>query len=427
MFDIKLTREDFISQYPPLNFLDKEEVRKMWKKDEIHLYFHIPYCVHKCDFCYYKSYTIGRNEIPGEYVDSLKREIQLYSAMPEMQTKIVKSMYFGGGTPILLDEKQIESILTCIKSSFKLADEYELCFEARPGPWTSDEKLNLLKSLGLNRLSIGCQSLDNEVLKVNGRYHIDSVFYKTYERVKKAGIFSVNIDLMSGMVNQSLESFLNTVDKVAELKPENITIYKMEVYLNSILYRKLRKGEITLISDEDEAEYVRQGYKIFLDNGYEMSDSFSFMLSPEYYHVQRYHTWKGADLLGMGVSSHSCCNGFVFQNELELADYLDSIKLNKLPVQRAHKMSTREKMIQRVLFGIRKLKLSRSEFIDEFGIDMMYVFKDELNYLSENGFIIIHPEYIETTYEGAIFSDDIVRIFYLPSHQEMMIAHAFRS
>jgi oxygen-independent coproporphyrinogen III oxidase len=427
MFDISLKREDFISQYPPLNFLDKDEVKEIWKKDELHLYFHVPYCIHKCDFCYYKSYTSAHAQIPDEYIESLKTEVLLYSTMPEMQTKIVRSIYFGGGTPSLLSEKQIESILTCIRSSFKLAEECELCFEARPGPWTSDEKLKLLKSHGLTRLSIGCQSLDNEVLKINGRHQTDTVFYKTYERVRNAGIFSVNIDIMSGMVNQSLDSWLDTVKKVADLKPENLTIYKMEVYLNSKLYKSLRKGEIVLISDKEEINYAKRAYELLLNYGYQFADSFSFTLAPEYLHVQRYHTWKGADLLGIGVSSHSCCNGFVFQNELELTNYLNGIGQKKLAIQRAHKISAKEKMIQRVVFGIRKLKLCRSEFVDEFGIDIMEVFKDELNYLSESGFIAIDPKYIKTTFEGAIFSDDIVRIFYLPNHREMMIAHAHRS
>jgi oxygen-independent coproporphyrinogen-3 oxidase len=422
-----LKREDFIIQYPPVNHMNKADVADMWQKNSLHIYMHIPFCVRKCGFCYYRSETAGTRGVPDEYVEAVKKEIKAYAAMPEIQTKQVRSLYIGGGTPTLLTEAQLESLLPLVLSSFDFAPGFEFCSEARPGKETSDTKLELLKSLGLNRLSLGCQSLDEEVLKVNHCNHGAEEYYTVFDFARKLGIRTINTDLLSGMVNQSLESFLGTIDKVIALRPENIAIYKMEVYLNSALYKKLRQGSIELISDEVESNYVRSGYRRILDAGYLQPDHFSFITAPEHVHVQRRGQWFGEDMLGLGASAYSRMNSFLYQNESRVDDYIAKIQRGEMAVVRAHRISQREKMVQRAVLGLKNCLIDRRKFYKDFGVDVMELFPEQLAMLERQGFITIREDLIECTFEGALFADDIAREFYLPEHRVMMLAHAKRS
>lgn len=427
MKNMDLKREDFINQYPPLNFMNRLEVKNMWGRKCFHLYVHIPYCVRKCGFCYYKSVAAGNKPVPEEYMDALKKEIINYASMPEIQSKNVRSLYIGGGTPTLLSEAQLESLLSLIKSSFNFTPDFEFCSEARPGKETTLSKIELLKSYGLHRLSLGCQSLDENVLKANSCNHGADEFYETFELARKAGVRTINADLMSGMVDQPLESLMDTIEKVIRLRPENIAIYKMEVYLNNALYKKLRQQSICLISDEEETNHVIKACKKLLGSGYIMANHFSFMTSPEHEHIHRRGLWDGEDMLGIGASSHSCMDSFMFQNESRIDAYIELMKNGENPVTRAHEISKMEEMTQRMVLGLKNLNVDRAAFIDEFGVDALDIFGTPLKMLEREGFITIGDREIVSTFEGAVFADDIVREFYLPEHKELMLAHAKRS
>jgi putative oxygen-independent coproporphyrinogen III oxidase len=424
---LQLRREDFIIQYPPINFLNVMETGNIWDKKEMNLYIHIPYCMMKCGFCYYLTFSIGNKSIPDEYIDSLKREIELYAEMPEIKERPVRSIYFGGGTPTLLSEKQLESLLLLIKDKFNLLKNVEICFEVRPGKESSIKKLRLLRSLGTNRISIGCQSTDDAVLVANGRNHKVADFYETFECARQADIYCINVDLMSGLVDQTFDSWLETIDVISGLRPENIAIYKFELYLNNLIYKKYRSGKINLISDEAESEYIKAGYKRLLDKGYIFADHFSFIFDRKFDHIHRREIWRGSDMLGIGLSSHSCLNGYLFQNESKIDNYYNIIQKGLLPIKRAHKISKKEEMTQRIVFGIKELNINRHKFEESFGIDLMQIYGEQFYSLEEEGLLNINPESINLTFNGAVFADDIGREFYLPEHKNMMLAHVSRA
>lgn len=424
---MELKREDFINQYPPLNDMNKAEVKEMWKKDILHLYIHIPFCVGKCGFCYYKSVSTGNKGVPDEYVKALRKEILKYADMPEIKSKQVRSLYIGGGTPTLLSEQQMKSILEPIMTNFQFTPDFEFCSEARPGAETTLEKLEVLKGYGMNRLSLGVQSLSRDILKSNNCNHGVEEFYTVFEYARKCGVKTINTDLMSGLVDQSLEDFLDTVKGMIKLRPENVAIYKMEVYLNNSLYKKLREGSIKLASDEEEIDQVRKGYRLLEEAGYILANHFSFMSSPEHDHLQRRGVWDGEDMLGVGASAHSCVNSYMFQNESRIDYYMRAVENEETAVFRAHHVSRKEEMAQRAVLGLKNLSIDRKRFICDFGIDILDIFPKELEMLRREGFINIREDKIESTFEGALFADDIARELYLPQHKSMMLAHAVRS
>lgn len=417
----------FVSQYPPSNFMTKKEIEDMWTPIPINLYVHIPYCVKKCGFCYYKSFPIANSQVPDEYIDALCQEIDLYANHPSVMGRPIRSVYFGGGTPTVLTVSQLTRLMTAIFSRFKKTEQFEFCCEARPGEITTSEKLIALKEHGLTRLSIGCQSLDDEVLLLNKRNHDAKEFYRTYERVRKVGIENVNVDLMSGMVGQSKDSFLRTVNEMIALQPENIAIYKMELFLNNELYIDYRKGLISLISNEEEYEIAKEAYTALLSSKYQMAEHYSFMLDPKYRHLQRFHIWsKGEEFIGFGISAHSYFNGFMYQNHLELDQYYQKIKNHTFPVYRAHQMKVQEIMIRRLIFGLKSMYFSRLEFERDFGFDVIDIFGNKLKELACNGYLTISEDSIIPTIEGAILADDIIREFYLPKNSKMMLGHVRR-
>lgn len=288
---MELKRESFLTQYPPLNVMDKKNISSIWEKEFFHLYIHIPFCVRKCDFCYYKSFVLKNAPFVDEYFEILKEEIKLYSKMPQVQSKQIRSIYFGGGTPTILSETQISSIMDLITKSFDIHNECEICFEVRPGKELTKEKLILLKELGVNRISIGCQSTDDNVLKLNGRNLVNQEFLNSYHDITDVGFTVKNIDIMSGMVNQSFESWDNTIQDMIKLDPENIAIYKLEIYLNNQLYKRFRNGEISIISDDEEIRYIRHGIEQLLSAGYIMADNFTFVKDMSLDHIHRRRTW----------------------------------------------------------------------------------------------------------------------------------------
>ncbi|MCM1273245.1 MAG: coproporphyrinogen III oxidase family protein [Clostridium sp.] len=424
--ELKLTREDFINQYPPSNSLNKKDLQTLWNKKGFNLYVHIPYCYKKCEFCYYKSLELGDASVPDEYIQALLREIEMVSSIPQIQSKTVSSVYFGGGTPTKMTCKQMEMVLDKIQASFDMADNFELCFESRPGPETSEDKLRLLREYGIKRLSLGVQSLDDQVLSDNGRSHDTKAFYEKFEMAKRAGIPVINVDIMSGMVNQSMESWMDTIEKLIALKPEGIAVYKLELYLNNALYKKLRERRLTLISDDEEALYAEWGYERLMSAGYLPETNFTFVANEECRHVHRKKLWEGEDMLGIGASAHSCYNQYLFQNEISVEKYMERVKQGELPTMRAYYVSKREEMIRRLIFGIKSTRFEMQRFYNEFGVDVIQLFGKELAYLSEERFIIITDTHIKLTLKGLVYADDIVRLFYLPHQKEVYLSHASR-
>jgi len=427
MKDIVLSREDFINQYPPLNLLNKRDVNKIWAKEDFHLYVHIPYCVKKCDFCYYISFDHKGSQIPDEYVGALKKEIEIYGKMPQFRNRKLRSIYWGGGTPTMMSMSQIKELLDTIRENFYIHEDAEFCCEIRPGPEAKKEKIELMKEYGLTRASIGCQSLNDDVLRLNGRNHNSRMFYEKYDMIRSCDIFSINVDIMSGLLGDTLEKFMYTVDEIIRLKPENVTIYKLEVYLNNMLYKKVKDQHLEFMTNETEAEHVKLAYEKLLGSGYVFSDNYSFCSDEKYAQVHRYNTWEGEDMIGVGLSSHSCFGLSIYQNENRMDDYMNNLQKGCLPIRRAYNFTVYENMIRMIIFGIKRTRYPLCKFSQKFGVNAEDIFSRELSFLQENGFIEINGGILTTTLKGALYADDIVRIFYPDRYKDIEMAHKRRA
>lgn len=421
---MKKIREDFINQYPPLNLMKVSNLDICFAPTPIHMYIHIPFCIKKCSFCYYKSFEVPYDGVPDEYISALIKELQLYVG----ENVILRSLYLGGGTPTMLTSYQLDRLLKYIFSNFKTTEDFEFCSEARPGLETTEEKISLMVSYGIKRVSIGCQHLDDVILKLNGRNHTSKSFFKCFELLRKKNVFAINVDLMTGMIGDSPENFLSSLDQLLSLGPENITIYKMQLYYNSILYRKLRsEDDLSLLSDLEEYNLAFLAYEKILNEKYEFADNFSFKKSSRYSHLHRLGTWSGEPMLGIGISAHSLNqNHQIYQNYSDFDKYYSAIKIKEKPIYRAYQMSIYEQMLRELIFGIKSVIYDSSTFQQKFGLKLEQVFGDELNRLMEMHLINWENNRIYLDIRQALLADDSVRLIFPFNQDKIIMGHQER-
>jgi oxygen-independent coproporphyrinogen-3 oxidase len=427
---VTLNREHFINQYPPFNVVNTKEVEGIFARKPVHLYVHTPFCPHKCGHCYYKSFDNATAQIQQEYLERLKQEILLYSRRPEVKNKQVKSLYFGGGSPTIMTCKQLEELVTVIFDNFDFAGDFEFCSEARPHAETlTEEKLNLLKRLQVNRLSFGVQNFNPTILELNQRVMDLDVFYKVYEIAKKLKFKIINIDIMSGMYGETPENWEKIIDRLLELAPESIVFYKMELFYNTKLFKDMKnnKAGIPLMSNAEEIQIIHRAFdRLQKEGGYMPANCFNLVKAPEFIHKHRKKIWRGDNMKGLGLTAHSCCDGYLYQNTTLLKEYHQLITQGKLPIKRAHRLTIKEEIAQTMIYGIKSLVIDRKRFMERYGFDMTELYGETLRQLIEAGYLTLDEEALRVPPNYYLFADDICREFFLPEHETMMMAHVPR-
>lgn len=215
---------------------------------ELGIYIHIPFCVKKCYYCDFASYA-NKLELVESYVEALKREIEIVGK--EHNFKKVTTIYVGGGTPSFIKPTYIVEIINTLRKMYDVEKNAEITIEVNPGTVTL-EKLEAYKKVGINRLSIGLQSTDNNLLKQIGRIHTYEEFLESYELARKVGFENINVDLMLGLPNQTIEILENSIDKLVKLEPEHISVYSLILEENTKLYNLVEEKKIELLEEDTE-------------------------------------------------------------------------------------------------------------------------------------------------------------------------------
>ena len=214
------------------------------------IYIHIPFCKKKCYYCDFISYSQTEN-IYKKYVDALLKNIEYYSKKINIKNYKVNTIYIGGGTPSIINSSEIVDIIKYIKEKFDVLEGAEITIEVNPG--TVDEKKILdYKSVGINRLSIGCQAVQDSLLKMLGRIHNFDEFINTYKKARKLGFDNINVDLMIGLPNQTIDDVKLSIDKMILLKPEHISVYSLIVEDGTVIKNKIDEKKLKLPTDELE-------------------------------------------------------------------------------------------------------------------------------------------------------------------------------
>lgn len=385
------------------------------------IYVHIPFCQKKCDYCYYLSY-IGQNaETVNRYLETLIREAVLYSQRPALRDRKVSFVYFGGGTPSTLSIPQLKFLGDGLRGLFDWNHVEEICFEVAPRS-VRPEFLKALRDLGVNRISMGGQSFDNTLLKLNGRIHLAEDVVRAYELICNAGFKFVNLDLMCGLIGETPEQWHRTIDRALELSPDSITIYQTEIPHNTQLYRDFKSNSLRFSPATWETKRGRllSGFDALERAGYTVVSAYNAVKEPEL-HGFKYqdYLWRGADMLGLGVASFGYFGGVHFQNEATLEKYEAAIDEGRIPTKRAYCLSDWDQLVREFVLQLKFGEVSEIYFQNKFGVKLSELFAQPLRELANAGFLVIFPDKIRLTRAGLLRVDGFLSRFYDPQFQEI--------
>lgn len=374
----------------------------------LELYIHIPFCIRKCNYCDFLSFPEMESGI-AQYCHALKEEIKRTGDQAEDIG--VRSVFIGGGTPSILEAEQITEIMTCIRNNFSIEKNAEITIESNPGTLNA-EKLNCYYELGINRLSIGLQSTDDDCLRRLGRIHTFQEFEKNYEQARKSGFQNINIDLMSGLPGQSLRGYEDTLNRVTELKPEHISSYSLIIEEGTPFYKS--DSVLQQLPDEDtERKMYERTKEILAQQGYERYEISNYARQGrECIHNLGY--WEQVPYLGMGLGASSFYNGARFSNERNFRKYLSTPYLPFEHREDYVQVSREEQMEDTMIFGLRKMKgISVSEFEREFGTPIWEMYGSVIERYSNLGLLIQEGDVLRLTDAGIDVSNRIFEDFIL--------------
>ena len=361
---------------------------------EIGVYIHIPFCKRKCYYCDFVSYP-EKYELQGKYIDKVIQEIEENKKI--LQDNNVTTIYIGGGTPSSIKPELIKRILNEIYNYTEINNIKEITIEVNPGTATKNN-LQLYKNCGINRISIGLQSTNNDILNKIGRIHNFNQFLDTYKWTREAGFKNINVDLMIGIPNQTLDDVKTSLEKVVSLKPEHISVYSLIVEDETPMKKLIESGKLKLPDEEDERNQYKYTKNFLELNGYKHYEISNFA-KPGFESKHNLNCWEQKQYIGLGVAAHSYINGVRYSNTISLEEYLNK---DSKDIKEIHETQTIDDMKKEyMLLGLRKIDgVQISKFEEKFGENPIYLFKNELKKLIQEGLLIIDLDNIKLTEKG---------------------------
>ena len=369
------------------------------KNKEIGIYVHIPFCKRKCDYCDFISYSNKDSKIQ-EYIEAVKKEIELQKIKSEITT-----IYVGGGTPSYIESKYIKEIIEEIKKK-NVSNDAEITIEINPGTVTL-EKLRDYKENGINRLSIGLQTTQNNLLKQIGRIHDFEQFVETYKMARKEGFKNINVDLMLGLPNQRIKDLRESLEKVIELQPEHISVYSLIVEEGTPICNKIEKGDLELPEEELERNmywYVKNTLEL---NGYKHYEISNFARKG-YESKHNLNCWEQKEYVGIGLAAHSYRDITRYSNTEQMGEYIRNVKNQNLERNRIiHEIQKEDDTKKEyMILGLRQIDgIKISKFKEKFGDNPIYLFRNELKKLSDENLIYVDEDNIKLTNKGIDFAN----------------------
>ncbi|SCN21762.1 Oxygen-independent coproporphyrinogen-III oxidase 1 [Clostridium sp. N3C] len=355
------------------------------------LYIHIPFCKSKCMYCDFCSFS-GKENMMIDYTHALCKEILLAG-----KGKNIETVFIGGGTPTYLCLEAWELIGNCLKE-LNISDKAEFTVECNPGTIDID-KLKMLKKLGVNRISIGLQAWQDNLLKSIGRIHTRDEFIDCFNMVRSQGIDNINVDIMFGLPDQRLSDLKETVEELSKLNPEHISCYSLIVEENTPFGKLYEKGRLKLPDEDLEREMYDEAVKLLEQKGYKQYEISNFSKDGfQCKHNIKY--WKTEEYVACGLAAHGYVDGIRYRNEENIKKYIRTVNELGLSVVESYK-NTKEDDIEEFMFmGLRMLEgVSEDEFYNRFGLSLWDLYGEvitkfiKINYLEyKDRHISINPK-----------------------------------
>ncbi len=387
------------------------------KRTETELYIHIPFCMKKCLYCDFPSGAYG-SEIRRRYTKALMREL-LYQA-ERMDDCEIATIYIGGGTPTWLEEKYMEKIIRTVYKYFHVSPDAEVTMECNPAT-AAEKTLSLYRSLGVNRLSIGLQSSDENELKTLGRVHSYGEFLNTFQYARNAGFDNINVDIMTGIPGQTPATLRKTLSDVTSLRPEHISCYSLIVEEGTPFYdlyeddvKRREKGEPTveLPNEDQEYELGKIAQRYLAEHGYGQYEISNYArMGKACRHNIGY--WKRVPYLGVGLGAASLLDNIRYTNSRDIYEYLSKVEADDFPIYKdAEAISRKGQMEEFMFLGLRMNEgVSRDDFEKTFGVSIDAMYGGVLSKLSADGLLLYSEGRVCLTELGADLSNYALSFF----------------
>ncbi len=423
----------FVSNYPPFSFWKPEHRaeaeaaldRPPQPGTPLGVYLHIPFCRKRCHFCYFRVYTDKDSAAVNAYLGAAVRELEHYARRPFVGGRRPQFVYFGGGTPSYLSETQLRHLVDSMKALLPWDAAEEVTFECEPGTLT-DHKLKTIRDLGVTRLSLGVENLNDHILEINGRAHRSREIRRAYHFARELDFPQINIDLIAGMVEETEANWRDCVRQTLELAPDSVTIYQMEIPYNTDIYQEMKaQGRLVApVADwETKRGWVAYAFAELEKAGYSVGSAYTAVRDPARTRfVYRDSLWQGADLLGLGVASFSHIGGTHFQNQHDFEPYLADLRQGRLPIFRALTPSNEERLIRELVLQLKLGRVSHRRLGAKYGVDVLSRFAEPIAHLRELGFLSLDGEWLCLSRGGLLQADRLVHEFFLPEHREARYA-----
>lgn len=368
--------------------------------EKVGVYIHVPFCKKKCHYCDFCAFPNLEKWIDG-YFNNLKKEIELYA---EKMCVEIDSIYIGGGTPTYVKPKYIEEIVTLINKSFKLEKNIEFTIEANPNS-INKEKLQVYKDLGINRISLGVQSFDDEILGKIGRYHTKDMVLRDIELIRNLGFKNLSIDLILNLPYQNQKKILKDLEYIRYIEPEHLSWYSLIIEKGSRFYTLSKKGMIDIFDQDLERDLfliiVNELKNIGL-NRYEISNFAKEGF--ESYHNKKY--WNGDGYIAFGLSASGFLSNIRYNNVKNFVKYEKLLKQNKFPVESFEFINQKEREKEYIIFKLRETSgINLKKFEEKFGHNILETYKKQIDKFTKYGYFKI-DDALKFTAKGMDLSNE---------------------
>ena len=368
------------------------------------LYIHIPFCLSKCGYCSF--YSIKSFDLIPEYIAALKKEIKYYRNI----FSSFDTIYIGGGTPSLLSAVQIDDIISTINKYFDIDRQAEITVEVNPGDVSFDYFKALRKS-GINRLNIGIQSFDDNILRLLGRRHSSLEAIAAIEAARTAGFDNLGIDLIYGIHGQGIKSWINTLQKAVSFAPEHISCYQLSLDDKTPLYKKYSSEGWQLPDEKTELKLFLTTAEELENAGYIQYEVSNFARLDKFKsrHNQKY--WQHTPYLGLGPAANSFLDNKRWWNKAAVKTYLDEIALGKTPVEETEILSSEQMQLEALFLGLRtKAGIDLKRFKAKYGVDLLADKRTIIDALIKNKLVELNKGFLRPTRAGMAIADSLALI-----------------
>ena len=371
---------------------------------DVALYIHIPFCMQKCLYCDFPSF-VGKEKYMTDYAVALAKEID------NIKDKRIKTIFIGGGTPTYLSIEGWAIIKESI-NRLEVCEDLEFTVEGNPGTF-SREKLEFLKAMGVNRLSIGLQAFQDSLLKELGRIHTFEDFKQSFSLARELGFNNINIDLMFGLPSQTLEQWIETLENVTKLNPEHLSCYSLIVEEGTGFYKRFELGTLNLPDEDLEIRMYAETIEYLKNKGYMQYEISNFAKNGMTCKHNLIY-WDLDEYIGCGAASHSYSDGFRYRNEENVEEYIEKMNTEYSAIVEKRKNSYKDDMEEFMFMGLRKnVGISKSEFTRKFNEDIHNVYGDVISKYVSTGFMKESDDSIFLTYKGIELSNVVMAEFIL--------------